>query len=851
MAEKRKLEDHGDGARKVPRIDHGGSAEGHPSGAGSPDVERSPEEFLQLFQKEAMWRQLQAYKRESQSAAGNAKQMQAQRDRSEQQTGLLMKALAQVCGQWWAVGHVSEGSLQLHDEIRSLVSAVPAGDRPAKGRDGMRGKGSFETLLEGLQSADLEAPVTATFRETQTMLADLRNAVQQSLSTWDSWSSHVNAIASAEDKQNEIVKVYEREVGRLQAERDANRENLDELQEQLRVAANEAKTAKLELAKGRRTAEELQRDLATARHTVELLERKLDRLSCATTAVAPAVKEPAPKTEITVAEVKVEEDPLGVSRLKEDLAVQSEVAQRRLKEIQRLESERTKLQQELDEARYKGFAGDEKPTENPAYRELYAHFLFIKAELDAAKANMDKQNKELDELRAGGAKLRKQIEVSSYERPVKFPLRTWHLQGEEAARRKVLEGEIRRMEADVNRLRAGRDQALRDLDARISKDQAEIIQNHEIRVIANTRKDRIVALETENQRLRMKLASLSGSREMFDLFDQMSEEDAVSELQHRYRLSQNHVEKLARLAASLGASEQQLDEVAKDDLRSRIGAQNGGAASAGRPATESDAQLQQLELRCEQYQKTEAKLLAEIETIGTAWTQLEEQNSRKVLDLTEKEDQIVKYLAEKAKLEAKLNTMAKQNSTINNMAMALKKQSDKQLEQIRRLEELEKTLSQQIAHLEREIAGRQGLIDGHKRKNAELALQANEGREKTERLNQKLSELVSNLKEKTSTLEGEARTKREMEEELAKLNKKIEAMKADPSGDSELVRQLDEYKSLLKCTTCNTRFKSHVLLKCMHTFCKQCIDTVYDSRQRKCPTCGIPFGQSDVRAVYL
>ena len=98
-------------------------------------------------------------------------------------------------------------------------------------------------------------------------------------------------------------------------------------------------------------------------------------------------------------------------------------------------------------------------------------------------------------------------------------------------------------------------------------------------------------------------------------------------------------------------------------------------------------------------------------------------------------------LFQRTKLEAKLGTMMKQHSTLNNSVLALKKQSDKQLEQIRKLEELQKALSQQITHLEREISARQGMIDGHKRKNADLVLQLNEARDNLGKANARVNEV--------------------------------------------------------------------------------------------------------------
>jgi len=61
---------------------------------------------------------------------------------------------------------------------------------------------------------------------------------------------------------------------------------------------------------------------------------------------------------------------------------------------------------------------------------------------------------------------------------------------------------------------------------------------------------------------------------------------------------------------------------------------------------EYEEKNKQLTLKCESQEKVYVKLLAEIEKIGMAWQKLEEQNSHKVLDLTEKEVQIVKLIAE-------------------------------------------------------------------------------------------------------------------------------------------------------------------------------------------------------------
>jgi len=67
-----------------------------------------------------------------------------------------------------------------------------------------------------------------------------------------------------------------------------------------------------------------------------------------------------------------------------------------------------------------------------------------------------------------------------------------------------------------------------------------------------------------------------------------------------------------------------------------------------------------------------------------------------VFNLIEKEDAIQRLSVEKSKLEQKIQLLSKQTSSFNNMMTALKKQSEKQLEQIRKFEELEKLSNQQL-----------------------------------------------------------------------------------------------------------------------------------------------------------
>lgn len=94
--------------------------------------------------------------------------------------------------------------------------------------------------------------------------------------------------------------------------------------------------------------------------------------------------------------------------------------------------------------------------------------------------------------------------------------------------------------------------------------------------------------------------------------------------------------------------------------------------------------------------------------------------------------------------------------------------------------------------------------------------------------------------------------KRRLAEELSIATKKLEVYAQSGVGIvKELEEELGNYKKLMKCNSCHTRDKNAVILKCMHCFCKTCLDIRLETRQRKCPNCGDAFGANDVKQIFL
>jgi E3 ubiquitin-protein ligase BRE1 len=68
---------------------------------------------------------------------------------------------------------------------------------------------------------------------------------------------------------------------------------------------------------------------------------------------------------------------------------------------------------------------------------------------------------------------------------------------------------------------------------------------------------------------------------------------------------------------------------------------------------------------------------------------------------------------------------------------------------------------------------------------------------------------------------------------------------------AELELELQAVRKTLKCGVCSERDKNVVITKCWHMFCKHCVDRMVESRNRKCPGCGIKFTSNDVKEIYI
>ena len=70
-------------------------------------------------------------------------------------------------------------------------------------------------------------------------------------------------------------------------------------------------------------------------------------------------------------------------------------------------------------------------------------------------------------------------------------------------------------------------------------------------------------------------------------------------------------------------------------------------------------------------------------------------------------------------------------------------------------------------------------------------------------------------------------------------------------GGNKLQDQLTNFKQLVYCPLCTNNFKDQMIKNCGHTFCESCIQERLNARMRKCPSCNLPFGSTDVLDIVL
>eukprot|EP00298_Acanthocystis_sp_HF-20_P029467 c8355_g1_i1.p1 GENE.c8355_g1_i1~~c8355_g1_i1.p1 ORF type:complete len:616 (-),score=283.01 c8355_g1_i1:58-1662(-) len=269
-------------------------------------------------------------------------------------------------------------------------------------------------------------------------------------------------------------------------------------------------------------------------------------------------------------------------------------------------------------------------------------------------------------------------------------------------------------------------------------------------------------------------------------------------------------------------------------------------------ANEAKQKMIELEQKAECALLESQEVFTEFEQIAKAYEEVQEQNVRLLSKLQEKDDSNTKLLTDSLKekrihisLEGQIQLLTAKNEMIEK---TLRNQSD----YVKKLEEKKKIDEERIQKIESDLEKSWNQVNEAKRNWREIDPLKSEFEMREKHLKQTFEETLHSQKALTAELHESQSNYHKAQEQVQILQNKLSKVKSNTQGDSSLMEEeLKDYKTKVKCPVCNSKQRNTAIMKCGHTFCKNCVQQNLSIRNRKCPSCGKPFAESDVHTIYL
>ncbi|CAO1617547.1 unnamed protein product [Sympodiomycopsis kandeliae] len=543
----------------------------------------------------------------------------------------------------------------------------------------------------------------------------------------------------------------------------------------------------------------------------------------------------------------------------EELDHLTKLAQSRLEEAEQLRQEVTGLRQECERLQLDLHRiPDDRTRETTLYRDLHGHFTHAQQEFERLQGSFTALEAENTDLR----EKRNEYQENAAKDASKVA--------------EGLRGQLKSRDADVSRLRAQRDELNGELTEKKARETVKLAQVEEMKQLAASKDKRIDTLRSEVRRLQMSLAAQQGNTSLVQSLKSEGVNDdeigVIASLQERLKAAVDASDDLQRQLDARGSSTTEQDLSAKmssmqkelDELKEVLQ----GAAS-GEEAAEK---VKHQQLRIEQLQgeltaanESTNALCDEIEKLSKAYSDMDQQASSKVMDLTKMEEKVLRLTTEKAKADNKYFAAMRAKDALENDRRAVLRTVERQVQVIERYAEAEQHFSSELASHEREVTSLRNMITGYTARITELERDLKTSRIRDADSQQCRINAEERLQACVAEAEQEKARRVRIEEQFNKMERDLEKAKKQAAsasaaaaasgksnrkssiGDSET----DYLQALLRCSSCKDRYRDKIITKCLHTFCTQCIEARIQTRQRKCPHCASSFATSDVQPLYL
>ncbi|GAN07610.1 hypothetical protein MAM1_0168c07110 [Mucor ambiguus] len=403
---------------------------------------------------------------------------------------------------------------------------------------------------------------------------------------------------------------------------------------------------------------------------------------------------------------------------------------------------------------------------------------------------------------------------------------------EMSARETTLVTETKRLQETLLRVRNQRDGLQQDVHSRMMEEKQVSAYNDQIVNIAEKQKSRMVELEQDILHKRQAVDTTT-----------LLPQDYLN-----YRQLKLQIEKTHGILHTLRHLQQQhLQQQKTEDNQMNVG------PYMASPLIETLKQLMEernrLELMADFYQRTEPDLYAQmdydISDIG-----------QRIPTIQHRIDDKLSY---QQKLQAEINKFVSKNAELVDKKHENDMKYAQHLQQSQLHEKSISLLDEKIASIVAKVTEKEALIkqldanvEHYRLMSEDVSQECSELQSSQQRLESHVMQLQDLARDKMKMLEQETLNVQLAKNEYEKTHKRWNLIQqGENPASQELVDEVEELRSYFKCSTCKTRRRECILMSCMHTFCHECIRIRLETRQRRCPSCAITFGNSDVKGIHL
>lgn len=444
-----------------------------------------------------------------------------------------------------------------------------------------------------------------------------------------------------------------------------------------------------------------------------------------------------------------------------------------------------------------------------------------------------------------------------------------------------LRAAVKMHEADVARLRSQRDELTAELTEKKNRESLKYTQIDEIKALVRTKDMRISSLKAEVRRLQLSLAAKGGNAGLIEhlrsrldeaaLQDVEAEIEMISVLQSRLKTAEENSADLRRQLDACSSSTTEQDLTSKvSSLQCELEKLTAIIGQAGRDESRTANEvkatlrsqhddLQQARQELATGNASTTALCDELDKLGAAYSEAQNVASARITELGRMEEKVARLTTEKAKADNKYFSAMRAKDAVENEKRAALRNVERQSRALEKYAETEKVVQDQMQKYESEVTALRRFVKEANAKVTELQSTVAGLKDNLDKSQQAVAAAAALSQQRSDEYLEESRQRMSAQERCEKLQRELDkcrkqlvsaggSRKKGSVGDDD---QIEALNSLLRCSACKDKYRDRIITRCLHTFCHECVDARIQTRQRKCPSCGLGFSTSDVQTLFF